>query len=615
MNNNLISKGMNLLTQGELDSALETFKLVISNEPSNAMAYAGIATYYELKDDYNNSIIYFNKAIDYDPDYTLFFFHLGNVYSKFSINNSSVEFEKKAVDAYLIFLKTNPDHLHCLNNIANSLLRLGKYKDALTYYKKCISLSNNQANIFSNLGACYLKLNNFSESIKSFENAIKIDNANPIYYNNLGEAFLWSKDFKNAEINFLKSIKLNSNYHLPYCNLGNLYFITQNLELALKNILLSLKLNPSDHNSYLYLSNCYKVIGKTDDAISALVNCIKYNKFNYEAYYGLSVLKYSFDENTIQFLENIVDSEVDSFSDKAFCSFALWNHYNDNNFYSKAIDYLNIANSLMNDNAIKDNNENIIKKESIFFNKIKSNFIKKEFTLDTYRNDFVPIFILGMPRSGTSLVEQIISSHSKVDAIGEKGFLQSIMENNDYPSLLKNFSKKQYISINNEYYDNIISYIGNKSYFVTDKLPHNFLYIGAIKNIFPNAKIIHIKRNKEDNCLSIYSKLFLGDMPWNYNWNNILKYYDLYEDLMDFWNNNFIDFIYNIEYENLVKDPHDYIDKLLNFCDLDFEEQCLEFDIKNKRPVYTASFLQVREKIYTSSINKWEYYKDFLNEL
>jgi hypothetical protein len=189
------------------------------------------------------------------------------------------------------------------------------------------------------------------------------------------------------------------------------------------------------------------------------------------------------------------------------------------------------------------------------------------------------------------------------------------MENNDYPSLLKNYSKKQYININNEYYDNIISYIGNKSYFVTDKLPHNFLYIGAIKNIFPNAKIIHIKRNKEDNCLSIYSKLFLGDMPWNYNWNNILKYYDLYEDLMGFWNNNFTDFIYNIEYENLVKDPHDYIDKLLNFCDLDFEEQCLEFDIKNKRPVYTASFLQVREKIYTSSINKWEYYKDFLNEL
>ena len=84
---------------------------------------------------------------------------------------------------------------------------------------------------------------------------------------------------------------------------------------------------------------------------------------------------------------------------------------------------------------------------------------------------------------------------------------------------------------------------------------------------------------------------------------------------MDFWNNNFTDFLYNIEYENLVKDPHNYIDKLLSFCDLDFEEQCLEFDIKNKRPVYTASFLQVREKINTSSINKWEYYKDFLNEL
>ena len=150
--------------------------------------------------------------------------------------------------------------------------------------------------------------------------------------------------------------------------------------------------------------------------------------------------------------------------------------------------------------------------------------------------------------------------------------------------------------------------------YLTDKYPHNFLFIGLIKMILPGAKIIHCNRDARDNCFSIFKNFFAGHVLFGYDLNEIGKYHNLYKDLMNYWSNTIPNFIYNISYEKLVGNLEIESKKLLNFCNLPWDENCLKF-YKTKRAVNTASLSQVRQPIYKSSVKAWENYKDYLKPL
>ena len=159
-----------------------------------------------------------------------------------------------------------------------------------------------------------------------------------------------------------------------------------------------------------------------------------------------------------------------------------------------------------------------------------------------------------------------------------------------------------------------IKAISNNSDRVTDKLPINFLYVGFIKLILPNAKIVHCYRNPKDNCLSIFKNQFSsGKIKFAYDISEIVEYYNLYDDLMKYWTNFLPDFIYDIKYENLISNTETEIQNLLSNCDLDWSNDCLNFH-NNKRPIKTASAVQARSKIYNSSIDSWKNYEKYLNK-
>ena len=155
--------------------------------------------------------------------------------------------------------------------------------------------------------------------------------------------------------------------------------------------------------------------------------------------------------------------------------------------------------------------------------------------------------------------------------------------------------------------------ISNNSEKATDKMPENFYWIGFIKLILPKSKIIHCYRNSRDNCLSLFKNHFPGGkINYSYNLNHIVEYYNLYNDLMNYWNNLFPDFIFNLKYENLISNTEDEIHSILKFCNLEWNKNCIEFH-NNKRVVKTASDIQARNKIYKSSINSWKKYEKYLN--
>lgn len=263
-----------------------------------------------------------------------------------------------------------------------------------------------------------------------------------------------------------------------------------------------------------------------------------------------------------------------------------------------------------------------MEKEKNEFLRIKQIFNEKLFNKFKVsgNQDFSPIFILGMPRSGTTLVEQIISSHPEVFGGDELNFLTDIVKKNfkdkNFELILQKFSslnEHDLIKLGTEYINNLKNK-SNNSNRTTDKLPINFKWIGLIKLLVPNSKIIHCYRNPEDNCLSIFKNFFTSkELTFAYNLEEIIEFYNLYENLMIYWKKLLPKFIIDIKYENIVQNPEEQIKSLIDNCNLSWNDTCLKF-YNNKRAISTASDAQARKKIYKTSINTWKKYEKHLKK-
>ena len=226
-----------------------------------------------------------------------------------------------------------------------------------------------------------------------------------------------------------------------------------------------------------------------------------------------------------------------------------------------------------------------------------------------------------MPRSGTTLVEQIIASHKDVFGAGELVYLQRLVkkyfieDSKLSEEKIKQELKVEENFVNKEYF-NMINFHKFKENNFTDKAPQNFRWLGLLKIFFPNCKIIYCKRNAKDNCLSIYKNFFAADdMKWAFNQSDIANYYNLHLNLMDYWKLRLGNFIYEIKYEKLVSNKEEEIKKLIKFCDLKWDPICLNHHKNNKTPIKTVSISQARKPVYQSSVNSNSNYEKYLSEM
>ncbi len=459
------------------------------------------------------------------------------------------------------------------------------------------------------LGLSFQNLHQTEKSIECFENALNLNPKNFSALNNLGLSYKKLRNYSKAEECFLKTLDLNPKYINALVNLGNVKNETYFFDDAISYYERALLLNQNLPLIHLNISSVYQSINKIDEAKKHLNKAILIDETFTIADQKLTTLE-NYDEknpHTKLMIHKLENKELNN-NQKVYLNFGLYKVYKDLKNYEKSFYYLKTGNNLQRQMLNYD-----IKKHHLLSKKIKSIFEKVNYDEGKHTNDDKNnIFILGMPRSGTSLVEKIISSHSKVSTISESNFIPQnvhkyINENPDnfVKFLNSNFYKK---------YNEFIKSFNIKNNIIIDKTLINFWYLGFIKIFFPKAKIIHVSRNPKDNCLSIYENLFDYPEGWNSDQEELAEYYLIYKDLMNFWNNLFGNSILNIKYEDLILKSEIKIKELINFCNLDWEKACLDFH-KNNNPIKTVSFNQANKPIFKSSIGKYKIFEKELKTL
>ena len=495
-----------------------------------------------------------------------------------------------------------------LYNLAMTYKTLNKIDHSIDFLKKAIHFNPKYAKAYLSLGIIYFETNNFVFAERYFKISIE---HNPNLVNaryNLGILYNKLKRFSEAQLEFKKVIDLNSCIPNVYLDLAIALQQLTKIEEAYKFLKKAICLKPDYAEVFQHLGNIEVVKGNMKSAQEYFEKAIFFKPSLAGSHRMLSSLKkYTSYNNHIIQMEQVCSNYNHSDEQRSEVYFALGKAYNDLKDYRKSFQSYKKGNQLKK----KILNYNI-KNERNLFEKLKETFCEyKNFDFKNKEiKDFHPIFIVGMPRSGTTLIEQIISAHSKVEGYGELEFAGkyghdiALGATNINEKIIDDFRMKYFLKLNLS---------SNQVNIITDKMPQNFYYIGLLSVSFPNARFVHVKRNPASVCWSNYKQYFPhNEIGFNYDIDDIVNYFKLYKNLMQFWEKNIKNKIYELDYELLTKNHEFEIKKLLGFLKLNFEEKCL-YPEKNSRKIFTASVVQVREKIYKGSSNDWINYKPYLD--
>ena len=515
--------------------------------------------------------------------------------------------------------------------VLNNHLKAKNFKRVIEGSSKILKQIPRNDYLLNLTGMAYQGLSQHKNSIKYFKEALKYAPNNIAAMNNYANSLKAVGNLEASEELYKNILKINPGYINAYNNYANLKTLINDYDGAIdlyKKALEILKENTnvpkaSSLGILFSLAVAYQSNNNIEDTRQTIKQIFLIEASHVGAHKLISsITKYSIeDKNSLNHLKTMeqLDSQINdnNYERKLDISYALGKSYEDLRDYKKSFYYLNIANEL----KLKEKGSNIDAEKKAIQNIIKT---FDGIDLDKTNQDINQkkiIFICGMPRSGTALAEQIISSHSEVYGAGELIYLQQVLKKN----FVENFKyNKQHIIENQSLPKNVISseyheyfkLYNIKENIITDKAPQNFRLIGFIKLFFPNCKIIHCHRNPKDNCLSLFKNSFASQtMNWTNKAEDIAEYYNLYSEIMKFWKVKIPNFIYDLDYDKLVQDKESEIRKILNFCELEWDEKCLNPSKNSKTPIKTVSIAQARQPIYKSSLNSSDNYEKYLSKM
>ncbi|MEH6581376.1 MAG: sulfotransferase [Halioglobus sp.] len=490
----------------------------------------------------------------------------------------------KAENIYRDILRRDPEHVEAMRKLAEVAAVHSQYGDAEVYLRRAVGIAPDYARLWLDLAAAQMEQDKLEDAIASTR----------------------------------QLVELTPNIAESHIALGNALARADLAEKAEQAYRAALLLKPYHAGALSGLAQQLKTLGGQEEAIAVHRENLLRNPKNAEPWWSLANMKtYGFSDQDLQSMETQLGRDDLTELSRVQLHNALGFAWEKREDYDKAFRHFSGGNELRRKSEIYDPVEN----------EVSTSRVIKVFTpelLQRYRScgdtDSSPIFIVGLPRSGSTLIEQILASHSQVEGTHELSDLPQVVHSmprankrERFPDNLPGLKPELFTRFGRDYLDRTRRYREGAVYFI-DKNPNNFTYVGLLQLMLPGAKIINARRHPIDSCFGSYKQLFASGQPFSYDLTDIGEYYLQYQRLMDHWHEVLPGKVLDVQYEAVVDDLEQQVRRILDYCGLPFEQACVEFH-RTERAVKTASSEQVRQPIYGSSVNLWKRYETHLGEL
>jgi tetratricopeptide (TPR) repeat protein len=628
---------------GKLAEAIGYLRRAVALAPQQPLYRANLGEMHRLAGRFDDAVAEGRKAIELQPAYPGALSNLGIALFDLGRFEEALQCLDRA-----LALQDNFAMAH--SNRGNALQRLKRFGEAEGAYRRSLELEPRYAAAWNNLGACLRELKRFDEAEAAYRQALTLKPVDPEILDNLALALKDQDRFDEAADAFRAALAIDArsdkicvhygamlidrrrieegaalaerahalnpkNYDAVNL-LGRVWFDREQPEQALGFFQRALALKPDLADAYNNIGNALKELGRLDEALTAYRKALEIDPDVAGVYVNLAdSMTFAPGDVYLAKMEALAaKSEGLSPTERLQLDFALGKAYADVKDYSRSFGHFLKGNAAKRLSVPYDEDAAMA-----FFDRIEAVFSRDLIAQKSGGGDFSarPIFVLGMPRSGTTLVEQIIASHPMAHGAGELAALHACVSETGrggrgYPEFMASIDASALRRLGALYLEKL-NKIAPDGARVTDKTPSNYSYVGLIHLAFPNARIIHTVRDPVDNCLSCFFKL--AEQNHTYDLGELGRYYRRYERLMAHWRKilppgRFLD----VRYEDVVADTEGAARRILAHCDLPWDDRCLAFH-QTDRPVRTASAPQVRQPIYRSAVGRWRVYEEFLTPL
>jgi tetratricopeptide (TPR) repeat protein len=526
-----------------------------------------------------------------------------------------------AVVHYETALRLAPDHPGILYAFATLLHTLGRNQEAADYLNRAIARRPEHLDAHFTLGNVFFALGRDGDAAKCYLRVLQLSPRHPETHNNLANVLLRQGHAERAINYYRAASEIKPDYADAYGNLGNAFLELNRLEESIVENKRALAIKPERFGSYNNLGVAYQALGQFEEATEAFARALELSPNEGPIHLNLAnMAKFAPDDRRLPGLRRLLDN-VEALDDekKIAAHFAMGKALADLKQYDEAFEHLRKANALKRRSFDYDEPQRLA-----MFENDREKFSREFFQrhAETGDRSWSPIFIVGMPRSGTTLMEQVLASHSEVFGAGElETFKELIGECAKgqgvvpaYPDLVPSLAAERITELGKSYTARVRK-LAPDAPCIVDKMPLNFIFVGLIHLALPNARIIHIRRDPLDTCVSCYSLLFTGSQPFAYDLGELGRYYRGYETVMEHWHNVLpTGVLMDVQYEDLVADLEGVSRGVLAHCGLEWEDGCRDFH-DTKRTVRTASLMQVREPLYKRAVGSWRRYEKHLGPL
>lgn len=596
-----------LRSHGDQANAIIELIEAVRLDPKNAEAHNNLGIVRYEKKEYEQAIASYRQALSLNPRFPEAYNNLGNSLRMVS----DLEGAQQAYEKALVQREVYPE---AYNNLGTLLREQGKDEQAEHALRKAIAQNSSYIDAYHNLAAIYYTENKDVEALRLMADVLAFAPRNAKCL--VLTAKIQSRRGNHVAAEAACRIVLEDEPHSgsALATLGMIMHETDRYEEAIRCLEEALRHDPKDAEATNFYGVALKSVGRLDEARSQILKAIDQNEKMYGAYANLNDLVDFADEDALfATIEGLMEAEEDKEAQRLLpLHYAYAKALDDRQNHEKALEHY-IAGGQMKRTLVRYVEEDTFK----FFADIKAKFPKEIFENRPFAGnlDSRPVFIVGMPRSGSTLVEQIISAHPSVFGAGEVKYLSKALNGlrdrfpslSRYPQIVSEMDGGHFGIVTQKYLEEIVP-TSNGATKITDKLLTNYYFVGLIHLLFPNAKIINTLRDPVDTCLSAFTKLFKDDMPHSYDLGDIGRYYKQYEALMEHWRSVLPSGVMmTVQYEDVVQDTETVAKQILEFVGLPWNDVCLEFH-KSSRPVKTASVAQVRKPIYTSALKRWHKY-------